>query len=191
LLIAFNFIYNFGIVAVWSSTASSYGIRYLFSLIPFSLIILYKLKNIYIIGLLKKYIYIFSTFGLISILFFESTTLTELSLVPVINTFGKQDLYSNPEYLKGLIFSFIEFSAYLKIIATSLLFLIFYKLFNNFFGLTNFITDTNFNVSYEQKDKFLELLEIYSNIEYLQISLILITGIILAFFSINLLPDKS
>ena len=191
LLIAFSFIYNFGIVAVWSSTASSYGIRYLFSLIPFSLIILYKLKNIYIIGLLKKYIYIFSTFGLISILFFESTTLTELSLVPVINTFGKQDLYSNPEYLKGLIFSVIEFSAYLKIIATSLLFLIFYKLFNNFFSLTKFINDTNFNVSYEQKDKFLELLEVYSNIEYLQISLILITGIVLAFFSTNLLPDKS
>jgi len=191
LLIAFSFIYNFGIVAVWSSTASSYGIRYLFSLIPFSLIILYKLKNIYIIGLLKKYIYIFSTFGLISILFFESTTLTELSLVPVINTFGKQDLYSNPEYLKGLIFSFIDFSAYLKIIATSLLFLIFYKLFNNFFDITKLISDANFNVSYEQKDKFLDLLQVYSNIEYLQISFILITGISLAYLSTNLLTDES
>jgi hypothetical protein len=191
LLIAFNFIYNFGIVAVWSSTASSYGIRYLFSLIPFSLIILHKIKNTYFMGLLKKYIYIFSTFGLISILFFESTTLTELSLVPVINTYGKQDLYSNPEYLKGLIFSFIDFSAYLKIIATSLLFLIFYKLFNNFFDLTKLISDANFNVSYEQKDKFLELLQVYSNIEYLQIFFILITGISIAYLSTNLLSDES
>ena len=111
--------------------------------------------------------------------------------MPVINTFGKQDLYSNPEYLKGLIFTVIEFSAYLKIIATSLLFLIFYKLFNNFFDLTKFVTDTNFNVPYEQKDKFLELLEVYSNIEYLQVSLIFITGIVLAFLSTNLLPDES
>ena len=141
--------------------------------------------------LLKKYIYIFSTFGLISILFFESTTLTELSLVPVINTYGNQDLYSNPEYLKGLIFSFIDFSAYLKIIATSLLFLIFYKLFNNFFDITKLISDANFNVSYEQKDKFLDLLQVYSNIEYLQISFILITGISLAYLSTNLLTDES
>ena len=50
ILIMIVFLYNFGIVAVWSSTASSYGFRYLFSLIPISLIIFYSLeKTFYLI----------------------------------------------------------------------------------------------------------------------------------------------
>ena len=42
---------------------------------------------------MKKYLIVF-LICLISIIFFESTTLTELSTTTVINTFGK-DLYSN------------------------------------------------------------------------------------------------
>ena len=67
-----SFLQNFVVVVMWQSSASSYGYRYLFSLIPLSIIIFYSLEN----SLFKKfsifYLSIFSLFGILSVLFFES-----------------------------------------------------------------------------------------------------------------------
>ena len=170
ILILIPFIYSIGTVAVWSSTASSYGFRYLFFLIPFSIILFLseQPQN----SIIYKYIYIFSIFGLLSILFFESTPLTELSTTSIINTFGKEDLYTNPTYLSGLLKSLLSITALFKIFASSFLFLLIYKLFENIFDFSEFFSSPMFNVSEFQKDKFLNTLENYSDINLIQVFIV-------------------
>ncbi len=170
ILILIPFIYSFGIVAVWSSTASSYGFRYLFSLIPFSIIIFLSERPHN--SFMYKYVYFFSAFGLISILFFESTPFTELSTTNLINTFGKEDLYTNPTYLSGLLKSLLSITAVLKIFASSFLFLLVYKLFENVFDFSGFFSATTFNISEIQKEKFLNTLDSYSDINTVQVLII-------------------
>ena len=111
-LLVLSYLQNFAIIGIWRSTASSYGFRYLLSLVPLSIILLYTLENKKV---LSNFLFTFSIFGIFSILFFESTPETELSTIPVVNSFGNEILYSNPEYLSGLFSSFFEFNAYLKI----------------------------------------------------------------------------
>ena len=55
--------------------------------------------------------------------FFDATQLTTLSLDPVTNSFGYEKVYSQPNYLEGVIRSIFEIEAYRKIIATSFLFI--------------------------------------------------------------------
>ena len=174
ILVMIVFLYNFGIVAVWSSTASSYGFRYLFSLIPVSLIIFYSFKKNTLFNLMNKYLLAFSFFGLISIIFFESTKITELSTVSVINTFGKEDLYSNPTYLSGLISSILDGSAYVKIFASSFLLFLFYSLTKSFINLKSIIENLDFGVAASQKQKMIETLELYDEVSFVQVLIILL-----------------
>ena len=106
---------------MWQSSASSYGYRYLFSLIPLSIIIFYSLEN----SLFKKfsifYLSIFSLFGILSVLFFESTIETQLSTTKVVNSFGKNILYSNPDYLTGVLNSFFSLEGFINLVGNSLL----------------------------------------------------------------------
>jgi hypothetical protein len=166
------FAYNFGIVTVWSSTASSYGFRYLFSLIPFSLIILLSYEGKKLFKILFNYVYIFSLFGLLSIIFFESTSNTELSTFQVINTFGQQDTYSNPSYLSGLVNSITEPTAYMKIFVTSFLFLLLFKLTSMFYDIDALILDGKYSISPAQYEKLEETLGIYSQIDNIQVIII-------------------
>ena len=99
---------------------------------------------------MRKYLIVFSLFGLISIIFFESTTITELSTTTVINTFGKEDLYSNPTYLLGIVRSLFDVSAYAKIFASSFLFLLYQS--KSFINLA-IIENLDFNVSDSQNQK--------------------------------------
>jgi hypothetical protein len=69
--------------------------------------------------LVINYLKVFSIFSILSVLFFETTIFTQLSLTPVMNSFGFEKVYSQPEYLTGLLKSFFVFESYLKIIATS------------------------------------------------------------------------
>jgi len=174
ILIMIVFLYNFGIVAVWSSTASSYGFRYLFSLIPISLIIFYSLEKNILLNLMRKYLIVFSLFGLISIIFFESTTITELSTTTVINTFGKEDLYSNPTYLLGILRSLFDVSAYAKIFASSFLFLLSYSITKSFINLKPIIENLDFNVSDSQNQKIIEILDLYDEVSLVQVLIILL-----------------
>jgi hypothetical protein len=118
---------TFAIVIVWGAIGSSYGMRYLYCLIPLSLLIIadFNLKNSLLI---KIYIITFSIFSSISILFFETTEGTQLSLSEVKNTFGNIVIYSQPNYLGGFLESILDLNSYLIIFTTSFLGAIFLKI---------------------------------------------------------------
>ena len=122
-LLLFCFLQNFFIVSIWNSTASSYGFRYLFSLIPVSFLVIFINKEFLSNNLILNYLKYFSVFAFLSTLFFDATQLTTLSLDPVTNSFGYEKVYSQPNYLEGVIRSIFEIEAYRKIIATSFLFI--------------------------------------------------------------------
>ena len=91
LIFALSFIYfsfPFAIVLVWKTTASDYGYRYLFSLIPLSIFFfgyLYlKLSENFF---LKLMVYLLFTIGILNLFFFKTTL--ELFPQPQINVYGK------------------------------------------------------------------------------------------------------
>ena len=129
----------FFIISIWNTTASSYGFRYLLSLVPLSLFVLsinLPKHNV----LLTNYLKLFSIFGILSVLFFETTLNTQLSLVPVENSFGIEAVYSQPSYLSGVIASFFELQSYMKIIATSFLGSIIFKFSISLLGKNQFFS---------------------------------------------------
>ena len=96
-------------VLVFENHGTSYGFRYLFTIIPVNIIIYFKefSKN----KLLTIYLMTFSIFGLFSQLFFESTNLVSLSETTIVNSFDSMSPYSNqlfdwfslkPSYAKRL-----------------------------------------------------------------------------------------
>ena len=106
---------------MWQSTASAYGFRYLLNLVPlalFQFLIFYKNTNYLVF---KNYLYVFSMFGLISVIFFEGNVGTQLATTPIENSFGRVFPFTQPEYLSGLIKSFVDINVYLKIFTTSFL----------------------------------------------------------------------
>ncbi len=183
--IFFAYAFNFALVAVWSSTASSYGFRYLLSLVPLSLIIFYSVEDSSMKKILKNYITFFSFFGLLSILFFESTKFTELSTEVIINSFGNEDLYTNPTYLSGVIKSFINVGAYMKIVATSFLFACILKFLLLF---TSNITLLNFLEKFINDKDYLEKFGTYlQTIDDSGIHQFLITLLLIGYFSLQLI----
>ena len=124
------YLFNFGIIHIWQSTASSYGFRYLFSLIPLSTIIVLKyIKN-------SKIIYFITLMSIISIvllLFFETNYNTQLSTDYIINSFNNFVRYSQPNYLPGVIEAMFSLNSYLIIFSTSFLGSIFFKIFFSVF----------------------------------------------------------
>jgi hypothetical protein len=131
------FAQNFVIIYLWQSAASSYGFRYLFSLVPLAFFVLFLQKNKeYII----KYLTIFSVFSIVGILFFETTPLTQLSLVDDYNSFGRYIRYVEPEYVKGVVLAVADFNSYLIIFSTSFLGAIFFKLLLIIFGKSSLET---------------------------------------------------
>tara|TARA_Y100000741_G_scaffold332422_1_gene288345 strand:+ start:306 stop:1904 length:1599 start_codon:yes stop_codon:yes gene_type:complete len=116
----------FGMVILWQSTASSYGFRYLYSLIPIAILIYKKWSFEVDNSIPKQYLIYFSFFASLSIIFFETSPQTSLS--QNINTFGIDDRFSQPNYLAGYLKSFFNIDAYLKIFTTSFLGVIFFKL---------------------------------------------------------------
>ena len=125
------FLQNFYIVSIWDSTASSYGFRYLYSLIPLS-ILCFSFNNLNKLKILNIYFYLFSLFSIISSLFFESSIQTQLSLEPVLNSFGSFKIYSQPNYLEGVLKTLFIPDAYFKVLGTSFLVASFLKIGTNF-----------------------------------------------------------
>ena len=157
---------SFFVVSLWTSTASSYGFRYLYSLIPLSFYVLSNSEGTDRYPVFIKYLKYSSIFSILSILFFESTTGTQLSTEVVINSFGIEDRYSQPYYLTGFIESLTMLTAYLKIFATSFLGLFSFKFLLITIGSENLnLLLKDLGLSFENKD-FVDLL---SSIEIIEI----------------------
>ena len=178
-MILFTFTTIFASVLLWRSTAASYGFRYLFCLVPLSIIIYHRLQNKYKIRSLHYYLLFFSIFSTGSLLFFETTLGTQLALVDTVNTFGRSLKYTQPLYLEGYLMSFTEINSYLKIFTTSFLGAIFFKLILIFIEKNSLISILgNFGLPVENED--------FINYVY-EVSDINIIKFIVVFIFINLL----
>ena len=142
-LILLVYMQNFGLVLLWKSTASSYGFRYLFSLVPFSLYIFFYIYKNTKVNLFRYYLILFSIFGALSVLFFETTLMTQLSLTEEVNSFGVSRRFTQPNYLSGFLGSFFEINSYLKIFTTSFLGILLFKLIFLFVPKQTFIDRLN------------------------------------------------
>jgi hypothetical protein len=136
ILLFLTFSQVFGTVLVWMSTASSYGYRYLYSLIPVSIFIYYSLKNNQVKKLSAYYLFYFSLIGLGGFIFFETTELT--SLREGVNSFDVLVPYTQTEYLSGLFKSVVNYESYLKIFSTSFLGALTFKILILFVGIPKF-----------------------------------------------------
>lgn len=165
----------YGLIIIWGSTGSSYGFRYLYGLLPFSIYIL--IKNNFTKYFYFKYFFIgLCLFSFISTLFFETTELTQLSLVEQNNTFGNSVRFTQPEYLKGYIFSLTNLNSYLKIISTSFIGVVAFKTLMSFYGKDLFIEFLNTLGLPINNPDFLNLLD--------KLELITFTNIYLSLFFI-------
>ena len=128
------FIQIFGIVIIWQSTASSYGYRYVFSLIPIALISFVILNKYGKYDYLKFYLYPFSIFSMFSVLFFETNINTQLSLIETANSFGRITKYTQPNYVTGYLSSFSNPESYQIIFLTSVLGAFVFKILQSVVG---------------------------------------------------------
>jgi hypothetical protein len=128
-LIIASYFQVFSIYFVWQSSGSSYGLRYLYSLIPLSLFVYFSFRAGPVNSYMHKTALFLSLFSILSVLFFETSLSTQLSLDPSINSWGRLSRYTERYYLKGVLESFFTIDAYLKIFTTSFLGAIFFKSF--------------------------------------------------------------
>ena len=153
------FAQNFFIIHLWQALGSSYGFRYLFSLTPIAIMLYFIYIKKY--SFLRVYLILFSIFSNLSILFFETTVKTQLSTTDEINSFGKIIRYIEPEYVYGLLSSFVQFESYLIIFTTSFFGVIIFKLIFLVFDKEGFISILeNFGLPVQNQDFQLYLMEI-------------------------------
>tara|TARA_X000000950_G_scaffold183602_1_gene222391 strand:+ start:623 stop:2164 length:1542 start_codon:yes stop_codon:yes gene_type:complete len=168
-------------VIIFASHAGSYGFRYLYSLIPLNLYLIFNLKMTN--KLIYRYLFIFSLFGSFSQLFFESTTLASLSEGTIINSFGVMNPYSNPEYLSGLLKSLFEIDSYLKILFTSFFGIFAVKTLSLFTDPLSFISSI-----YVPDEKITQYINDYVTFDWIYLILVLFFSIL---FSQKLLVKNS
>ena len=130
--------YYFSLINAWQSTGNAYGFRYLYPLISLSILLFISLKkeNFRYHKVAENYILIFSIFSIFSVLFFEGWEGSQLSLVPIENSFGKIEKFVQPSYMTGLLKGFLVIETYLKILTTSFLSLIGFKFLLYIFDIT-------------------------------------------------------
>ena len=119
----------------------------------------------------------FSIFSLFSVLFFETSTNTQLSTEAVLNSFDKLDRYSQPNYLTGYLSSFFLVDSYLKIFTTSFLGAVTFKFLISLFG-TNSLLDFLSQIGLPTKNadfiKYLDNISVIHEIKF--IFVIFLTG---------------
>jgi hypothetical protein len=165
----FSYIQVIGIVLLWKSAASAYGFRYIMNLIPVSLFLLLMLYDLDKSKLIKKYLLFFSLFGLISVIIFEGNIGTQLSVLPVENSFGRVLVYTQPNYLTGMLKSLIDIEVYLKIFTTSFLGLLFFKsliVFGVYDSFVNFLSSLNLPINNQD---FIDYIVKIQSIRYSQV----------------------
>ena len=122
----------------------------------------------------------FSIFSTISILFFETTEGTQLSLEYTTNSFGRLARYTQPLYLQGYLASFTEINSYLKIFTTSFLGAIIFKFIFIFIEKVKFIALLeSFGLPVDNEDFIIYLSEV-SEINMYKFSSVVIIIYILA-----------
>ena len=120
--------FYFAIINAWGGTGSAFGLRFVYPTIPISIFLfLYFYKIKLIKNYMINYLITFSIFSLMSVLFFESWTGTQLSLNFVENSYGNMQLYSQPDFLVGTLKAFVILESYLKIFVTSFMGVILFK----------------------------------------------------------------
>ena len=137
-LVSFAHLIPFLGILVFQNTSYSYGFRYMFSLIGLNIFIYFKFFNQN--KLITYYLIFFSIFGVFSQLIFETSEYTVLSTNYVMNSFGQETLYANPEYLNGVFKSSTIFDSYLNIVFTSFLGVLIIKILSLFIDPFEFIS---------------------------------------------------
>ncbi len=179
------FIQSFGAVLLWKSAASSYGFRYLYSLVPLSIIYFFTNHKLSNFNFFRKALIIFSIFSLFSILFFETTELTQLSTVEQMNSFGREIKYVEPNYLLGYLGSIFQIESYFKIFVTSFLGVAIFKFTFLFFDLDSFINLLNKLKLPTQNEDFMNYLYEIQLVSFNKILFIVVYFLLLAFFIIR------
>ena len=172
------FLIPFSQILIIQSIGFSYGFRYLYNLIPLNLYLLFKF-----IKLNKKvliYLIIFSVNGIFSTLFFETTPFSSLSEDYSLNMFGSYERYANKDYLIGYFKSFLYLNSYIKIVLTSFVGVILFKLINLFYDPVLFFS----------KFKLLSPKEITLIQNSVQYDLIYLIFVILFFLYVSILFFK-
>ena len=140
----------------------------------------YRFQNTKEKKYLTLYLIIFSLFSTFSILFFETTVGTQLSLIDTTNSFGRSLKYTQPEYLSGYLGSLFELNSYLKIFTTSFLGSLIFKTLLLLFGQNSLILIlSNFGLPVDNED-FINYLFQLSIIDYYRIAFISITMFFIA-----------
>lgn len=177
--IFFIFAYYFSLVNAWQSTGNAYGFRYLFPLISLSILLLFFLKReeFRFYKFIETYLLVFSVFSLLSVLFFEGWEGSQLSLIPIVNSFGKVEKFVQPNYLIGFIKGFLIMNTYLKILTTSFLSLICFRLLLYFFEISeinNFLINLGLPSDNPDFQLFLIKVDSLTFVSYASILLLLI-----------------
>lgn len=170
LILFLPFSISMGAVLLWQSAASSYGFRYLLSLAPLGIIYYYFNVNIKENPKINNLLLSLAVFSLVSILFFETTVLTQLSLFPEVNSFGRELRYVEPDYLIGYIQSIFSVESYLKIFTTSFLGVFFFKLVIGVFGeyaFVDFLSQLGLPTNNNDFIQFLLEIELVSSVKIL------------------------
>ena len=136
-LLGVTYLIPFLPVLVFQNTSYSYGFRYMYSLIAINLLVYFRYFSNY--KLLNYYLFIFSFFSIFSQLMFETSQFTVLSTEYVVNSFGEETLYANPNYLTGVFKSSLLLDSYLNIVFTSFLGILILKVIGSFTNTFEFV----------------------------------------------------
>jgi|TARA_B110000444_G_C18830773_1_gene593135 hypothetical protein len=109
----------------------------MYSLIAINILVYFRYFSNY--KLLNYYLFIFSFFSIFSQLMFETSQFTVLSTEYVVNSFGEETLYANPNYLTGVFKSSLLLDSYLNIVFTSFLGVLILKVIGSFTNTFEFI----------------------------------------------------
>tara|TARA_B100000941_G_C28272180_1_gene432081 strand:- start:111 stop:515 length:405 start_codon:yes stop_codon:yes gene_type:complete len=132
-----------------------------------------------------------SIFSNLSLLFFETTEQTQLSMVEIENSFGLMRNYSEPNYVTGVFKSFTELNSYLIIFTTSFVGVVFFKILLLLFdkvSIFNFLNSLGLPTDNQDFVKYLENLEIISVYKIMIISL---TILFFCIYFVNNLNNKN
>tara|TARA_B100000131_G_C17849159_1_gene505161 strand:- start:99 stop:536 length:438 start_codon:yes stop_codon:yes gene_type:complete len=134
---------------------------------------------------------IFSILGLLSVLFYETTELTQLSISDQVNSFGKKIRYVEPDYVQGLFQSFIQLNSYLIIFTTSFIGVIFFKILLTFFSI-NSLNELlgSFGLPIENSD-FQNYIFNLSEIGFSKIAIITLFLIYISYFIVYKMPENT
>lgn len=168
-----------GIVILWLTAASSYGYRYLFSLIPMAIYLCFKQLNKFELKLL----FVLNYLSILLFLVFETNELT--SLREQVNVFNEINCCSARYYIEGAANSIFVPLTYIKIIGSSFISVITIKIMSSIFDL-GWILEIfeRLGIKSDDFDKLIDYSENTSPLELMFLSLIIL------FFTNKIIKDK-